>query len=341
MPEISVIIPVYNQEEYIGACMDSLLEQSFEDFEVLAVNDGATDASASILESYEQRDGRVQLIDQNNSGVSVARNNGLSHAKGEWVCFIDPDDYVAPDYLETLLKATERNPDIVMSTCVAFDDQHSARQHFFPESFTARSAAEKVELFRQLMDGSYAQPKGFVTAIGVPWGKLYSRAFLQEHGLQFDAALPRMQDNLFNMQAFQLAHEIVYVDYAGYYYRMGGLSARTYKNNAKGLYHPAIDERARLMHEYHLDGDATLLRAWNEEQVNLYFQELKAVIILASAKNSKFAVQSRIMALTPRLDEIDSSQLSPRIKFKYLMIKKSVLLRMSMKFIDYIGRYCK
>ena len=64
MPEISVIIPVYNQEEYVGACMDSLLDQSFEDFEVLAVNDGSTDASVSILEGYEQRDGRVQLIDQ-------------------------------------------------------------------------------------------------------------------------------------------------------------------------------------------------------------------------------------------------------------------------------------
>lgn len=325
MPEISVIIPVYNQEEYVGACMDSLLDQSFEDFEVLAVNDGSTDASASILEGYEQRDGRVQLIDQNNSGVSVARNNGLSHAKGEWVCFIDPDDYVAPDYLDTLLKTTERNPDIVMSTCVAFDDQHSARQHFFPESFTARAADEKVELFCQLMDGSYTQPKGFATAIGVPWGKLYRHAFLQEHGLQFDAALPRMQDNLFNMQAFQLAHEIVYVDYAGYYYRMGGLSARTYKNNAKGLYHPAIDERARLMHEYHLDGDATLLRAWNEEQVNLYFQELKAVIMLADPQSAKQAARTRAQALGPRLDQIDVSALSPAIRFKYTMMRNAVL----------------
>ena len=323
MPEISVIIPVYNQEEYVGACMDSLLDQSFEDFEVLAVNDGSTDASVSILEGYEQRDGRVQLIDQNNSGVSVARNNGLSHAKGEWVCFIDPDDYVAPDYLDTLLKATERNTD--MSTCVAFDDQRSARQHFFPESFTARAADEKVELFRQLMDGSYAQPKGFVTAIGVPWGKLYRHAFLQEHGLQFDAALPRMQDNLFNMQAFQLAHEIVYVDYAGYYYRMGGLSARTYKNNARGLYHPAIDERARLMREYHLDGDATLLRAWNEEQVNLYFQELKAVIMLADPQSVKQAARTRAQALGPRLDQIDVSALSPAIRFKYTMMRNATL----------------
>ena len=325
MPEIPVIIPVYNQEEYVGACMDSLLDQSFEDFEVLAVNDGSTDASVSILEGYEQRDGRVQLIDQNNSGVSVARNNGLSHAKGEWVCFIDPDDYVAPDYLDTLLKATERNTDIAMSTCVAFDDQRSARQHFFPESFTARAADEKVELFRQLMDGSYAQPKGFVTAIGVPWGKLYRHAFLQEHGLQFDAALPRMQDNLFNMQAFQLAHEIVYVDYAGYYYRMGGLSARTYKNNARGLYHPAIDERARLMREYHLDGDATLLRAWNEEQVNLYFQELKAVIMLADPQSVKQAARTRAQALGPRLDQIDVSALSPAIRFKYTMMRNATL----------------
>ena len=255
----------------------------------------------------------------------MARNNGLSHAKGEWVCFIDPDDYVAPDYLDTLLKATERNTDIAMSTCVAFDDQRSARQHFFPESFTARAADEKVELFRQLMDGSYTQPKGFVTAIGVPWGKLYRHAFLQEHGLQFDAALPRMRDNLFNMQAFQLAHEIVYVYYAGYYYRMGGLSARTYKNNARGLYHPAIDERARLMREYHLDGDATLLRAWNEEQVNLYFQELKAVIMLADPQSVKQAARTRAQALGPRLDQIDVSALSPAIRFKYTMMRNATL----------------
>lgn len=175
------------------------------------------------------------------------------------------------------------------------------------------------------MDGSYAQPKGFVTAIGVPWGKLYRHAFLQEHGLQFDAALPRMQDNLFNMQAFQLAHEIVYVDYAGYYYRMGGLSARTYKNNARGLYHPAIDERARLMREYHLDGDATLLRAWNEEQVNLYFQELKAVIMLADPQSVKQAARTRAQALGPRLDQIDVSALSPAIRFKYTMMRNATL----------------
>ncbi len=216
------------------------------------------------------------------------------------------------------------------------------------------------------------QPKGFVTAIGVPWGKLYRHAFLQEHGLQFNAALPRMQDNLFNMQAFQLAHEIVYVDYAGYYYRMrhaflqehglqfnaalprmqdnlfnmqafqlaheivyvdyagyyyrmSGLTDRIYKNNAKGLYHPAIDERARLMHEYHLDGDATLLRAWNEEQVNLYFQELKAVIMLADPQSAKQAARTRAQALGPRLDQIDVSALSPAIRFKYKMMRNAAL----------------
>ena len=328
VPEVSVIIPTYNQERYVGDCLDSLLGQSFERFEVLAVNDGSTDASASIIAEYAARDARVRLIDQGNAGVSVARNTGMAHAGGAWVCFVDPDDTVAPDYLETLLAFAQgagHTPDIVMSTCVAFDDSHSERQHFFPKSFTVRTGDEKTMLFRQLLDGSYGQPKGFVTAIGVPWGKLYRRAFVESAGLEFNPELPRMQDNQFNMQAFQAAQEIVYLDYAGYYYRMGGLSERTHRNNAKGLYHPTIDERARLMHEYGLDADVVLRRAWHEEQVNLYFQEIKSVIALAPKQSKRAAARARAQALAPRLDRIDTSALGAAARLKYAMMRNPVL----------------
>lgn len=324
-PTVSVVIPVYNQQEYIGACLDSLEQQTFADFEVLVVNDGSTDRSSAVIAEHAQRDTRIRLIDQANGGVSTARNAGLAQASGMWIGFIDPDDTLEPEYLDTLVAAAHENTDIVMSACVAFGDGQEARQHFFPQSFTAGDEEHKRPLYHQLIDGSYVQPQGFVTAIGVPWGKLYRRAFLEAQRLTFDPQLPRMQDNIFNMQAFAAAREIVYLDVAEYHYRVGGLGERTYRNHAKGLYHPAIDARARLMRAYGLDGDPQLYAAWQEEQVNLYFQECKAAMMLAPAGRRLSAMNTRVRKLRPRLAGIDTSVLSAPIKLKYMMMRNPVL----------------
>lgn len=145
--KVSVVIPIYNQEHYLRACLDSLLEQTFTSFEVLAVNDGSTDASAAIVQEYERRDPRFHLIDKPNGGVSAARNTGIAHACGQWIGFIDPDDYVAVDYLQVLYDAATSSddlPDIVMSTCIACDGARKSRQHFFPEPFTACTPREEA-----------------------------------------------------------------------------------------------------------------------------------------------------------------------------------------------------
>lgn len=132
--KVSVVIPIYNQEHYLPACLDSLLKQDFASFEVLAVNDGSTDASAAIVQEYERHDPRFHLIDKPNGGVSSARNTGIAHACRQWIGFIDPDDYVAVDYLQVLYDAATSSddlPDIVMSTCIACDGARKSRQHFF------------------------------------------------------------------------------------------------------------------------------------------------------------------------------------------------------------------
>lgn len=323
-PTVSVVIPVYNQQEYIGACLDSLEQQTFADFEVLVVNDGSTDRSSAVIAEHAQRDTRIRLIDQANGGVSTARNAGLAQATGTWICFIDPDDSAEPEYLATLYGETRAHPhaDAIMSACVAFGSAGERRQRFFPSGFVVADEAAKKPLYRQLMDGAYMQDAGFVTAIGVPWGKLYRRALLTEHDLRFDPALPRMQDNLFNMEVFRAAHELVYVDYAGYHYRVGGLGARTVANTAKGLYHPAIDARTRLMHEYRLDTDADLRQAWATEQVNLYYQELKAVAALAPRDWNAIrrACRRRAQALRPRLAAVDRQVLPKAGRLKYAML---------------------
>lgn len=102
MPKISIIVPVYNMEQFLGRCLDSILSQTFQDFEVLLVNDGSTDNSGQICREYARKDPRIVLIDKENGGLSSARNSGLDAAKAEYVGFVDSDDHIAPDMYQFL-----------------------------------------------------------------------------------------------------------------------------------------------------------------------------------------------------------------------------------------------
>ncbi len=103
--KISVIVPVYNVERYLHRCIDSILAQTLKEFELILIDDGTPDRSGAICDEYAARDNRISVIHQANAGVSAARNAGLEVAEGTWATFIDSDDWVAPEYLETIYKA--------------------------------------------------------------------------------------------------------------------------------------------------------------------------------------------------------------------------------------------
>lgn len=105
---ITVVIPVYNVEKYIGECMESIIHQSYENLEILAVNDGSTDGSGKILDAYALKDSRVQVLNKPNGGLSDARNFGIEHASGDFICFIDGDDTIACDYVRDLYEAMQK-----------------------------------------------------------------------------------------------------------------------------------------------------------------------------------------------------------------------------------------
>ncbi len=109
MPKISVIIPVYKVEKYLPACLDSVLNQTFRDIEVICVNDGSPDNSGDILSAYEQKDSRIKVMTQKNKGLSGARNTGLNVAQGEWICFVDSDDALPPNALMTLYNVAQQS----------------------------------------------------------------------------------------------------------------------------------------------------------------------------------------------------------------------------------------
>ena len=137
MPNVSVIIPIYNVEKYLKECLDSVINQTLKDIEIICINDGSTDNSLKILREYSQNDSRIQLIDKKNEGVGKARNIGIKSAAGEFVCFIDPDDiYPSRDILETLYNlATENNVVICGGEFSHFRDKNHKFEQVFGDTY--------------------------------------------------------------------------------------------------------------------------------------------------------------------------------------------------------------
>lgn len=147
MPTISVIVPVYNAEKYLHTCVDSILNQTFSDFELILVDDGSPDRCGSICDEYATRDTRVKIIHKKNGGVSGARNVGLDCAKGEYVSFIDPDDWVEKELLQETLDFSRKNgTDIVcFEVCEVRRDKKHVQYRFDGEQvFEAKDALEKI-----------------------------------------------------------------------------------------------------------------------------------------------------------------------------------------------------
>lgn len=188
MPNISVIIPVFNTERYLTRVIDCVLTQTFTDFELILIDDGSTDASGEICDRYEVTDGRVRVKHSANHGVSAARNNGIDLATGEWITFIDSDDYILPQYLQNLYNNAEKhNSDFVMTGIVR-------RYEEKPIDDVVREWSESV-VTRNEIAKLYEQ--GIMQYQKCPYLKLFKREIINEHGIRFDERLSRGEDALF------------------------------------------------------------------------------------------------------------------------------------------------
>lgn len=229
-PDISVIVPVYNVELFLDQGIQSLVEQTHRNIEIILVDDGSSDSSGKICDRWAGWDSRIVCIHQKNAGQSVARNKGLSIAKGKWTAFVDSDDFCASDMLEILLEEekTVSNADIIIGSYYSVKDNKIMREHFFSENYTIdqsgtqniNKAAYSVKDLMKMAIGINVSGNTGKTNIGVPWGKLYRTDFLRRNRIIFDVGLRRMQDTIFNLAAFSYAEKIRYIDVPIYYYRI-------------------------------------------------------------------------------------------------------------------------
>lgn len=209
--KISVIVPVYNSENYVSRCIDSILNQTYKDFELILINDGSKDKSLEILKKYEKKDKRIIVIDQKNMGVAKTRNKGIELANGEYIALVDNDDYLDQDYLEKFV-----------SNCDGYDVIVSGY----------RRVSEDKILFTKSI-GSSPWAKYEVTA---PWAKIIRKKFLLENDIKF-FSYPIGEDIIFNLNLYTKTNKIKTINYHGYnwFFNTKSVSNTTQKSFDKDI----------------------------------------------------------------------------------------------------------
>lgn len=189
-PKISIIVPVYNAEKYLRQCLDSILKQSFKDFEVLLIDDGSKDRSGKICDEYAEKDKRVSVWHQVNQGVSVARNVGLEHAQGEWIYFPDADDIIMSDAFSMMLAIAGENTDYMMCGYEVYDE---SGQCIYTISTCKQKIIERDDALMEMFAPSDYRYNGYL------WNKLFKASIVKENNLSFVRGIKFNEDRLFNV----------------------------------------------------------------------------------------------------------------------------------------------
>ena len=227
IPKISIIIPVYNVELYLEECLDSIINQPLKEIEIICVNDGSTDKSLNILEKYEKKDKRIKVINQKNNGVSYARNSGLINALGEYIMFIDSDDYIFPNTLQILYdKIKTSNAELLIFGGNIFPEN-------LPEAQWAKAVLSSPNKTYEHFDKKIIFNERSVRPC--PVNKVYSSNFLRNYNFKFDTSLKLGEDQLFACTILPHITKIVFSDLKVYAYRVGRPNSAMTQNN-KNLY---------------------------------------------------------------------------------------------------------
>lgn len=207
---ISIIIPIYNAEKYLDQCIESCLEQTFSDIEIILVNDGSKDESLKICKKYAEIDSRIKVITIVNQGVSCARNEGLKNASGDYITFVDADDWIENNYIFKLYHAIKTTKtDLVVSGMIKCNElgKKISKQLPSDEMYSEKEIVKCILNWKN----SFLY-KG-------PCTKLYSKKIIEKFGLQFDSSLVFGEDTCFVLDYLKHCNSCIQIPYAGYHYR--------------------------------------------------------------------------------------------------------------------------
>jgi glycosyltransferase involved in cell wall biosynthesis len=320
-PKLSIIIPVYNVEKYLRECLNSVVAQTFTDWECILVDDGSKDSSPAICDEYAQRDHRFTVIHKENGGPSSARNLGIETARSAYIYFIDSDDYIEPKTLEIMLNlATKYNTDVVVS---AYDYKNPNNagvwvpsEHDIPQNSHEESA---ISL-------------SWMNLYWTPWGKLYRSFLIKETGVRYNSDLNVGEDLLFHLSLYPFVSSIATTDVALYHYRYveGSLDSFSSRRtqNIYLMYAKIVSYLVEHFIRLHTDSDlfgTPIKRLWTSPLLYRLVEYLTYInLILCDMSDDR---NGKIKMLYQRSVSLLSSQTShlsllQRVPFMYLRLSR-------------------
>lgn len=240
--KITVIVPVYNVENYLRKCLDSIMTQTYKNIEIIVVNDGSTDTSGEICKEFSGMDHRIIYIEQENAGLSAARNTGLNNMSGDYVTFVDSDDWIEQDYIETLYKKiVEYQADISVGNYYSYnEDEETYYFHIYGDSYYEK-VYDNISIFENLYESQEMKSFALISA----WGKLY-KAKLFDY-LRFDKG-KLGEDGYFNQKMYLSVNKVVYLNKGLYAYRQrSGSITNTWTEKWMHALVDAMSERITLL----------------------------------------------------------------------------------------------
>lgn len=322
MAKVSVIVPVYNVEEYLSSCLESIINQTYRDMEILCINDCSTDESMAVLKEYQQKDARIAILEnEKNGGLAYTRNVGIKRASGEYILFVDSDDMIVPDLVESCIDVAAGND------MVCFDYQ--------------QVAADQAVITRQyayrMREGSYSGEEFFMESVRTDsiifsaWSKLFRREFLLENRISFYEGI-LYEDMLFSFQCLIKAKMIYSLDRQLYKYRVRSTSIMTTKVGGKNIesYIISICELMQLYlnsrfsrgMEQAVEG---YIRKVSREYISVYRkwegQEFEPVLLLDKPEYIKlYRTFSELFIFSGKLLHINSEQVEKMRQYPYVIL---------------------
>lgn len=272
MPKVSVIVPVYNVEKYLNRCIGSILNQTFHDFELILVDDGSTDESGAICDKYKQMDERVITIHKSNAGVSAARNTGLDAASGDYIMFVDSDDYIDSEMLQVMLLS---NADIIFSGIRYTNKNMDVLAEYTVPAFEGISLKAYLDTYYIDMNRNYI--------VCGPYNKLFKGDVMRQFGLRFDERFSICEDGLFVVQYLKQCKTVANVNQCFYNYVQYGVNTlmTRYNENAAAACEELYKAKVLLI-ESAGEKKKLLFDFVNKETLNLFMAFYSQIYIRSS-----------------------------------------------------------
>lgn len=335
---ISVIVPIYKCEKYLPKCIESIINQTYKDIEIILVLDGVFDESDKICYQYARTDERICVIKKEHEGVSIARNVGIEKAKGNWLAFVDSDDWLEEHYLEKMFAFCKKESEIIICDYFAEYRQKTIIEKFFIYDKHLFNKYDMMDVLKNCLFPIGCGDTGGCTCVGVPWAKLYKTEFIKKNNLNFKPNLSRMQDMVFNLYAFSFAKNVFYIGEPLYHYLKNDTASTVAFNPTftKTVY----DVNDAVLEFIEVRNKKEMLEFMYAKNTLLILEIIRLQYVLDKTK-SLFSKVKSIHALLKKEPFITSVN---RCNTKYLHLKTKIavfLLKKKMLFIIYLYIFYK